>query len=379
VRARVNAARAIASLAGIQMPKPIPYFAAYQPSGQIKALPKDLTGGLEGLVLAHLVIMNDGSSRVFTYWGTRAHFDVNGEILRERLQAQLLPDRGTVGAVSGPPQPWWKKINLPAFVLALPALWGTAELIGNHYDWLFAEPLLLVRPEKSKVEIIESSDMRMTVTLVNQLPRTEHRNIKVAAELIDNKDKKSYPLQLVEHDIAALPGGATKDLVIEGTAPPVGEYAFHVDATAKAGRLPSSKTFRGEARFIIWPKTPRGSIHLLETKPPWAHFKGTIAVGPAAPQGLDCELQSQGTPELKFDNQFNSIDVGSSNLKWYTAGQLENAVSILTWSTGPVESMRSVTVEFILNREPATDWKAVTEKIKINCNMRQEKLDEPKD
>lgn len=373
----MNAAfRAIAGLAGIQVPKPIPYFAVYLPSGQMKALLKDLIVGLEGLVLAHLVRMNDGSSRVFTYWGTKEHFDASGEILRDRLQAQLLPERGPVSAVSTPPQPLWKKINPVTVVLSIAALVGALDAIWIHYDWLIAEPLLLVRPEKSKVEIIESSDMRMTVTLVNQLPRTEHRNIKVAAELVD-KDKKSYPLRLVEHDIAALPGGAMKDLVIEGTAPIVGEYAFHVDATAKAGWLPSSKTFRGEARFIIWPKTPRGSILLKKTKPPEARFTGTIAVGPAAPQGLDCEIQSRGTPGLKFDEYFITT-VGNSNLKRNMTGQFENAVSNLTWSTAPVESMRYVTVNFILLGDLATDWKAVSEKIELNCNTRQEKLNEPK-
>ena len=136
-------------------------------------------------------------------------------------------------------------------------------------------------------------------------------------------------------------------------------------------------TFPGDARVVIWPKTPRGSIRLLETKPSWARFVGTIAVGPAASNGLDCELQSQGTPGLKFENQFHTT-VGSRNLRWRTAGQLENTVSILTWSTTAVESMRSVTAEFILLREPVTDWKAVSEKIKLNCYARQEKLNESK-
>lgn len=74
-----SAAQTIAGLAGIQAPKPIPYFAAYLPPGPLKALTKDLTVGLDGLVLAHLVRMSDGSSRVFTYWSTTAHFDVGGE------------------------------------------------------------------------------------------------------------------------------------------------------------------------------------------------------------------------------------------------------------------------------------------------------------
>ena len=372
-----STARVIASLVGVQVPKPIPYFAAYLPPEAMKALPKDVTIGLDGLVLAHLVRINDGSSRVFTYWGTKEHFDASGEILRDRLlQAQLLPERGPVSAVFTPPQPWWKKINPLTVILSIAAGVGALDAIKIHYDWLLAEPLLLVRPEKSKVEIIESSDLRMTVTLVNQLPRTEHSNIKVAAELID-KDKKSYPLRLVEHDIAALPGGSTKDLLIEGAAPSVGEYIFRVNATAKAGWWPSSKTFPADARFIVWPKIPHGSIRLVEIKPLWARFAGTIVVGLAAPQGLDCELQIQGTPGLKFENQFHST-VRNDNLQWHTAGQLENTVSILTWSTATVGAMQSVTAEFILIGESVTDWKAVSEKIKLNCSARQEKLNEPK-
>src|ERR1700681_3766064 len=114
-----SGARTIAGLAGIQVPKPIPYFAAYLPPGPLKGLPKDLTVGLEGLVLAHLVRMNDGSSRVFTYWSTTAHFDASGEILRDRLQAQLLPEHGPVTELSTPPKPWWKKINPLTVVLSI--------------------------------------------------------------------------------------------------------------------------------------------------------------------------------------------------------------------------------------------------------------------
>ena len=369
-----NIARAIAGLPEIKAAKPIPYFAAYIPAPSISALSKENTAGLDGLILSHLVAMNDGSTRVFTYWATFEHFEASGEVLRDRLQAQLLPERGRVVAASTPPKPWWKKVNPLTVVLSIAAAVGALDAISIHYDWLLARPLIVVRPEKAKVDVIESSDVRMAVTLVSQLPRTEHRNIKVAAGFID-QNMKSYPLQLVEHDIAALAGGASKELIIEGTAPEAGEYTFHIDATADAGWWRSARTFVSDARVIVWPKTPRGSIRLVEAKSSWARFVGTVRVGPAAPHGLDCELENQGTSGLKFENQFRTT-VGSSNLQWHQAGQLENAISILTWSTTAVTSMQSISAEVILLKEPPVDWVAVSERTKLKCYARQEKVND---
>jgi hypothetical protein len=354
--------------------KPIIYFAEFATNQSTGPLPKDLASGLDGLLLSHLVRTDDGSSRVITYWATVEHFEAGRQTLTDRLPAIFPSQHGPVVSVAMPRKPWWKRINPLTVVLSIAALVGALDAIAIHYDWLLARPLLVVKPEKSKVDLIEASDLRLTVALVNQLPRTEHRNIKVAAVLVD-AGKKEFPLKLVEHDIAALAAGTSKDLIIEGAAPPAGEYALHVNATADAGWLRSTRTFDGDARVVVWPKTPRGSIRVVEAKPGWARLLGTVSVGLAAEQGLDCEMQVQGVPNLRFENQFRT-SVGSRNLRWRQAGQSENAISVLTWTTGAVTSMQTITTEVILNREQPTDWKALGETVKLNCSSRQERVNE---
>jgi hypothetical protein len=360
------------AISAVERPKPILHFAAYLLSGPLHALPPDLTAGFDGLVLAHLVQTKDGSTQVFTYWSSTEHFEIARMVVSQRLQAQLLPGSGLVSSVSVPAKPWWKKINPLTVVLSIAAAIGALDAIATRYDWLLAEPFLLVRPEKSKVDIVEVSDVRLNVALINQLPRTEHHNIKVTAELL-NKDKKPYPLRPLEGDVAALAGGAIKDLAIEGTAPPSGEYVLRVTASGEAGWWRAAKAFHSEASFRVWPRTPRGSIRLVEAKFNWAHFVGVVEVGLAAKQGLDCELQIEGVPGLRFENQFHT-SAGHQQLRWRTAGHLGNSVSMLSWSTGPVEAMRGVTTELFLLGEPTTNWQAVSGKMKMDCSGREENL-----
>jgi hypothetical protein len=370
-----SAAQAIAGLSGTATASPILYYAGYLLPRTMNEVPRDLSDGVEGLVLSHLVRLEDGSKRVFTYWQSAQHFDGGDEVLRDRLQAPS-PEHGPINAVATPAKPWWRKVKPLTVVLSIAAAIGAIDAIVIRYDWLLAKPLLLVKPEKTKTEILESANIRIAVSVVNQLPRTEHRNVKVAVELIDTA-RKRHPLRLVEQEIAVLPGGATKDLMVEGTAPPAGLYRFQVAATADAGLWRSSKTFSGEAQFNIWSRTPRGSVRLVESKSSWARFVGTIEVGHAAPLGVDCEIQSQGAPRLAFDRQFRTT-IGYRNLQWRTAGERDSSISILTWSMTAVESMQSITAEVIFLGEPATDWAAVAERIKLNCAARQEKLNESK-
>ena len=352
--------------------RPVPYFASIRTPDPADLVQPKLIENLEGMLLAHVVRIEDGSSQLFTYWESEEHFRSGRAVLFQRLVAPLVAVQGLVATPMTPAVKWWKSIKLSTLILSAAGILGALEVLGNRYERLFAEPYVLVKPERSKFEVIEGEDFRTTVGLANQLPVAEHRGINVAAYLQDRQGQR-YPLKLTESEIPVLSGGVTRDLVIEGKLPSAGEYIFKVDVDAASGLLRWPKAFNASSRIVIWPNTPRGLLRLINASGSQARFAGAIAVGPAAPHGVECALQIRGIPNLQYNDQHSAtVEIHVGKLK--TAGEKEDLVSQLSWSTGPVEAKKTVTVNLILLGDAATDWVALIKKSTLDCEFRKEKF-----
>lgn len=352
----------------------ISYFAAYRfPKGMPDVGPA-LLKAYDGLALAHAVRTEEGVARLLTYWASRDHFVASGESFRARLEGQLLPGHGLVNKLFTKPPPWWRKVKLGTAVLSAAAFFGAMEIIDNRYDRVFAVPALVIKAEKSRIDINEGEPFRTTVTIVNQLPTTPHRNVSVSAYLLDKQEKRTE-LRLVESEIPVLATGAPRELVVEGAAPAVGDFQLVVSTAADAGRLALSKRFEGRSRLVVWSAIPVGRLQKVEARGAWARFGGQISVGRAAPEGLDCELQVLGVPGLNFENQL-SAPVADRGKKWQTAGAGSDAIALLTWSLAPVASQQKVGIDLALLGDAKTDWDAVANNATLRCEYRKEKLDE---
>lgn len=349
--------------------QPIPYFAAYHLAAA--TLPPKALEALAGLLLGHIVRADDGSCRLFTYWSTAEHFHCGDAALRQRLAAAPLSGHGRIDSLCTPPVAWWRQLKPLTFVLSLFALFGAVKGLEGHFSWLFATPTLLLKPEKSKLEIIEGTDLSSTLTVVNQLISTDHRRVLVTAQFADRQGR-SPDVQTDPREIPELAGGATREVVFTSAAPAAGQYTLTFNATAKAGWLRfASKQFTASTTVVVWPRLPKGSLHVMKYSGQWAIYSASIEVGPEAPLGLDCELQFKGIPGLQF-NTLSLPELQSPEPHWQTTGEQSNAVAVLAWSTGKLKPRTRLTAQLRLDGEPGTDWTAVAASSQLTCRNRKE-------
>jgi hypothetical protein len=354
----------------------VPYFAAYQLPPNAAALTDETTKPFDGLQVAHAVHADDGERHLLTYWKSSDHFVVAGDSFCQSLHVSLLPGHGRVDKFVMQPKPWFERVKVSTVILSVAALFGAAEVIDNRYDRAFAVPALVIKPERSSIDVNEGGTIRSVFVLVNQLPGTPHRNVALSAFLVDQSGKRN-PLTVTESGIPVLAGGLTKEVIVEGTVSSVGKYDLVVQATADAGRLSWAKQFVSKTVLVAWPRIPAGSFRKIEARDGWARFQGLIAVGPEAPNGLDCELEIQGVPSLRFEDQFEAR-VSDRALKWNVAGVGSSSVALLTWSLTPVKSQTTVPIELSLLSDSQANWDEVVKRARLKCDYRKEKLDAPK-
>lgn len=335
----------------------------------------------EGLLLSHVVALGAGSSQLVTYWASIDHYLSS----QERIEAMLEDPpcvQGRVSQIASPPKPWWRAVKPTTLVLSAAALLGALEVLTNRYDRLFAEPQLTLKPD-ARFELTEGDEIRRTVTLRNQLPATGHNDVKLRAswEAQDAVGQSSQgELQLSEAFIPLLPGGDARELVIEGAAPGPGIYKMKVSASAEAGWLRGARSFVApDVSFRVWARDLRGQVVYLNSNSVQALYALRVQIGEPAPKGLDCNLEIRGIPNLRYDARFYSpVGIYRDGNGLLTAGQEKGVVSILTWSTGPVESRREIQMELTLAGTSDTNWRDLAKDALLTCEARTEKLDEEK-
>jgi hypothetical protein len=356
--------------------KTVPYLAAFVLHSLPTAADDKALQDFEGLLLSHVVSGDSGTSRLVTYWASVAHY-LNSQSAVEVLLKGTPLLQGRVARIAYEKKPWWKGIKPATVVLSAAALFGALEVLTNRYDRLFAEPQLLVKAS-GHFDIVEGEDLRRTIVLRNQLATTGHNSIRVLASWQgrDEKTKTKGQLRLAEAEVPVLAGGDSRELMVEGVAPASGNYVMKIDAIAEAGWFRGRKAFEANVPFRVWPNLPEGRISHVKSYRDRARYELRVLVGRAANKGLDCALEIKGVPELRYERQFHS-PVGGYKETWHSAGNGRLAISVLNWSTGPIEAMQDIQMDLNLAGTAETAWASLATNAALTCQPRTEKLDEP--
>ena len=357
--------------------KPVPHFGPFELPMGTGELPKDALRDIPSLMLSHIVRRGDGASILFTYWSTSDHYESSKDALAQRIGSVPGAGAGHVTAMTVREVGWWRKVKPTTLLLSLAALFGAFEVITNEFDRGFAEPSLLVKPAKTRLEAIEGTEWMTSVQVVNQLLKVDHHGVRVKAAL-RSEGAASAPVNVVDIEVPSLAGGVTKDIAVETKLPlEPGPHVLDITASAKAGFFRERQVFSGKVDVFVWPQQPTGRLYLVNSSDGWGRYQAQIALGYAAPQGLDCDLEIKGFDGLRYKNQINS-SASIYRDQFVTAGSGKNANAVLRWSTGPVEGQRAVNVSLILVREAATDWASLLQVSTLTCRQRSEKVDESK-
>lgn len=309
---------------------------------------------------------DDRSNCVWICWASRDAFVRDGERIGVILGGRLIHAHGYLGKTLIPREPWWKKAKWYTIALSIAAFLGAMQAMGTYFDWLFAQPNLDLVSDSPDVSLIEGQSFELKWHLSNRLP-TAHRNIAVTATLQPEAGSPATELNATPKKVPHVAKTSAEELVLSGTAPAAGKYNVTVRVASSAGLLRSHREqdFLFPAR--VWPKSPLATIK-GSGQGVTGLLSGSIAVGRAAPDGLDCELVIQGTPALSFEDAFDIPGLGSR--RWQTNEAAGHEVALLLWSLGPTAGKKEISFQIGLSQLPSADWAHIAKQASIQCDYR---------
>lgn len=355
-----------------QAVKPVPYLALL--SSPLQACPETLLKSAKGLQAVQPIHRDNGHTAFLTYWATPEHFQRGSADVAQQLQVTSTLYEGLAGDLQLPIESKWKAVKLSTVLLSTAALLGALEVVTNRYERLFASPELALRADKQAFSVVETEDIATSVTVENLLPVAEHRDIAVTAALVDSSGNH-LPLAVQDPQMSSLSATKSRAFNIVGKVPAPGEYKLRVGVQAKAGWLRDGKSFVTESRLTSWPRTPRGSLRLKDSRSTNADYVVLVEVGSAAPFGVLCELTVTGVGKLGFDRgEWRSIEPTHVG-KYLQAGTGDAATSRLRWSWPLSVSQQNLRAELTFLGDTTTNWPLVAKKAKVECTPLKEKID----
>jgi hypothetical protein len=356
---------------GGSSPPSIPYFAEYSLSDT-----SDLPSSVDikhypGLLSYVLIRPKQGTLRVVTYWSTRDHFLRDGERFGKEIYATATSVEGFISGFTINPESFWKRMPWYTFVLGIAAFFGALQAIGNHYDWIFSAPSLALKSEKARIQIVEGTEFHEVASLISHAPVAQ-REIVLSALLI-SKIVPEVPLRVEPDQMTHIPAGESQEITINGKAPAAGDYEFAVSAKARAGLLRFAKTFEFRRPVTVWPKLPTGKLSVRSVQGEMGLLSGSIAVGPVAPNGLDCELEIKGIPGLKYDGVFD-FPLLHEAARWRTNESPGKEIASLRWAVLPVHGREEIRFQVALFHASKIDWNKVSQGSTLRCYYRKEKF-----
>ena len=347
------------------------YFAEYlpPPDGEAEIDMKKHPG-----LAFYYVVRNGGpQQRVATIWRSRDFYLRDGEQLRTELLAPPVLTHGYVARFDMPDKPIWRRVPWYTILISVVAVFGALQALGNYFDWLFDAPSLTMKWDRSRVHVTEASDFMETMALVNDLP-IAHRSVELIGTLTAAGSAPSPGARLVVSpaSIANVGGSARHEITISGVAPRHGMYEMLIEVSGRAGVFGGTRNFRFARPVTVWPKNPVGRLRVERVQEEMALIRGELSVGPAAPNGLDCELEFQRTSSLRYDGVFEFPGVHKS-ARWRTNDSPANEVAVLQWAVLPVGERALIPFQVAISRAGTTDWSQVAERGAVRCYYRQEK------
>lgn len=358
------------TLAGSASPPPIPYFAEYSLNAENSQTIAPDMKSYPGLLLYYLIDSKPGEYRVATYWSTKEHFLRDAGSFQRDIGATAEELRGFVHGLTARPESIWTRIPWYTVVLGIAAFLGAVQAIGNYFDWIFGAPHLALKLDKARVHLIEDAEFREQSSLVN-VAAVAHREISVSAYL--KSKSNTVRLNVNPSEVPHIAGSAAQEISITGVAPAPGQYDLVVGANGSAGLIRSAKNFQFSRPVTVWPKAPVGALSLNKVQGDTALLAGSVAVGPAAPNGLDCELEITGIADLKYDDLFE-FPMLYQSAQWRSNETSGSEVASLRWAVLPVPAQDNLRFQIALMRPSPTDWNKVSEQSTVRCTYRKEKI-----
>ena len=103
-------------------------------------------------------------------------------------------------------------------------------------------------------------------------------------------------------------------------------------------------------------------------------FSGAVAVGAAAPNGLDCELEIAGISGLEFVLfEFPRLHTAADWLHNDTPG---GEVALLRWAVLAVPQDQILQFQLALRKSPNIDWAKLAGQAAVRCFHRKENFRE---
>jgi hypothetical protein len=342
----------------------------------------EIESKLRGLLGWHLVYLGS-ETRLVTYWKSKECFEGAGEILPAASFSAV--NEGPTGEIHlpqsrfkrfvGPLPAWQNAVILVAGVLA------AFTTIREFKDYLFATPELSMQYEKPAFDFVEGKEMDLNFSIENQIS-TQNTDLDIAAVLYPGpasnagpQDRSGMPLAVSETPIPELNPREQKDLSLSARAPAAGTYHAALSVRVKAGFFRLPQTLAASAVQVnVWPRNPAGSIDKLGPYGKHNEFieiAGSVRVGAANAQGIDCQLQVAGIPGLTLLNYDLPDHV---NDQWTPNTTPGSEVVVLSWTLPPATSMQKLAVRLYLKPGSKPDWAALRKATQLSCANRTEEL-----
>lgn len=361
------------SLDGIGSQSPfLPYFAEYLPPPSWEA-EIDMKKHA-GLAFYYVVRNGDSQQRVATVWRSREFYLRDGERLRMALQAPAVLSHGFVARFAMPFKPFWRRMRVHTIVLSVAAFFGALQALGNYFDWIFAAPSLSMKWNESRVHLTEGSEFIETMDLVNDLP-IAHRNVELTGTLsaADSAASPAVQLGVLPASVAHIGGSTRHEITISGVAPRHGKYEMVINVSARGGWVRDTGNFPFTQPVTVWPKNPIGMLRVGSVQDQTALLRGDLIIGPAAPNGLDCELEFQRISGLKYEGVFEFRNLHKS-AQWNSNESPANEVAVLQWVVLPVGEHTLIPFQVAIQRDGAVDWNQIAKRGAVRCYYRPEKV-----
>ena len=351
---------------------PAPFVAEY-PLEAGGRLPADLDiKRYPGLLFYYLCRGEAGINYVAAFWSSRESFALHGETFGRAIGAGAHGVAGYVTDLTSPDKPLWKRVSWYTLVVSIAALLGAVHAIGTYFDWLFTAPHLALKSDKTRVHLIEGTEFLHAQTLSNHVP-VAHRDVVLSAAL-EPATGATIPLTVNPATIPHLAPNAAQEVTVRSNAPVPGEYQLAITATADAGVFRPGKTMHFRQPVTVWSRNPSGRLSVKSVRDETALLSGAVAVGAAAPNGLECEIELKGVPKLEYVVlEFPRLYTAP---EWATNDAPGSEVASLRWAALAVQQYETLRFQLALRSASKVDWTKLAREAGVRCFYRKEKLRE---
>jgi hypothetical protein len=313
---------------------------------------------------------------LLAYWATREHYESGGKVFEQWAGGLAEPPlrRAFVQRLRFASKPWWKRRGWYALALGsvLTAL-SAVDAVLTHYGALTAEPTLSLAVSPTAQPLVENHQGEVTLSVVNHTA-VAHRDAEILPAEITGPSRQ-VAWRTAETRIPEIVSEKQLDLKFTGRISRPGSYQMEFAVKACAGYLRPCRTLVApvRAQLQVWSRHPQVELTAFQDRGAIGEFQCKLLVSEAAAHGVDCRMEVQGVPALRYENL--SFAPLSETPSWMTTGYQKGSpdapaeISVLTWSSTPIGAFQQIAFDVALSGMPAEGWQALVrqQRVQFNC------------